>query len=217
MGTSRQRSLLSAVSGSGTHLRDSLNTDEALTTSLHTGARAMVLSPAAGHGDRMGHASGALGTCGARGRSDGCSGGSRGEAPCSQITAPLRLQAPQPKGSSDSSKGEPFLWGEVQNIICFHVTSAWVSTTLEPFLPCCAMCRRAGAHLAAPAGHGDAAPRCWSRARSLLGLPWDEAPGGLATSRCCLMLRASFLSRNSPNKYITVKVTHGSRRHCSRF
>lgn len=181
----------------------------------------MVLSPASGHGDIMGCASSALGTCGARGRSDGRSGGSTGEAPCSQTTVPLGLQAPQPKGSSDSCEGKPFLQGGVQNSICFHVTSARFSAMLEHFFPCCAMCRGAGTHPTVPAAYRDAAPCRWSWARSLLGFPWGEMPGGfcpsLATSRCCLMLRTSFLSSNNPNEYVTVKVTHGSRRHSSRF
>lgn len=198
---------------------DSLDTSAALTTPLQTVVRAMVLSPAAGHGDGSGHASGTLGACRTGGRSDGRSGGNTGEAPCSQTTAPLRLQAPQPN-SSDSCKAKPFLQGEVQNTVCFHVTSARVSTTLEHFLPCCATCCGAGAHPAVPAGYRDAVPCCWGQARSLLGFPWDEACGGfhpsLATSHCCLMLRASFLSINSP-EYVTVKVTHGSRTRSFRF
>lgn len=78
---------------------------------LHTGAGATVLSPAAGHGDRSSHASGTLGTYRAGSRSDGHSSGSTGEAPCFQTTAPLRLQAPQPKGSSDSVRESPFWRG----------------------------------------------------------------------------------------------------------
>lgn len=120
---------------------------------------------------------------------------------------------PLPKGSSDSCKGDPFLQGRVQNSLCFHNAGAPPSMLSHmPWgrnPPGCA-CRTEG--------HS---PLLLALGSPLLGLPWDQAPGGfhpsLATSRCCLTLRTSFLSRNSPNEYITLKVTHSSRRHSSRF
>lgn len=71
--TSRQCSLLSAMLGSRNQLGDSLDTNAALTTPLHTGAMAMALSLSAEHRDRMGCADGAPDTCGARGQSESSS------------------------------------------------------------------------------------------------------------------------------------------------
>lgn len=65
--TSRQPSLLSAMLGSRNQSGDSLDTNAALTTPLHSGAVAMALSLSAEHRDRMGCADGAPDTCGARG------------------------------------------------------------------------------------------------------------------------------------------------------
>lgn len=102
-------------------MQDSLDPDAALTTPLHTGTGAMVLSLAAGHGDMLACASSPLGICGARGRSNGHSSRSTGEAPCSQTTALLGLQAPQPIRLT-AARESPFcvcVWGGFKTAFVF--------------------------------------------------------------------------------------------------
>jgi len=135
----------------------------------------------------------------------------RTEAPCSQITA-CKHCSPRVRPWGKAL----FAGGEVskQYLLSCHVRAGFRDAGALPSVlgrspPGCA-CRMRGC-----------SPLLLVSACSLLGFPRDGAPGGfhpsLVTSCCCLMFRTSFLSRNSPNKYVTVKVTHGSRRHSSTF